>query len=96
MRSIFKAILLLTLVFSFFGCATYNVQAPPPPPKIEKKGPSPQSGMVWINGHWTWKRGSYVWISGHWVKVPKGGAVWAPGHWKKTGRGHRWVPGHWK
>ncbi|MDI6793606.1 MAG: hypothetical protein QME81_12210 [bacterium] len=96
MKLILKAVLLLALVFSLGNCTPTYIVQPPPEPRIEKKGPPPHPKMVWIAGHWGWKRGGYAWIPGHWAKVPKRGAAWVPGHWEKSPRGHRWVPGHWK
>ncbi|MFQ5864612.1 MAG: hypothetical protein ACE5IW_05215 [bacterium] len=58
------------------------------------KPPRPYRNVVWISGHWVYKRGRFVWVNGYWVKARRN-YVYVAAHWKKTPRGWYFVPGHW-
>jgi len=80
-----------------------RVEAPPPPPR--------RVGMVWVPGHWVWRRG-WVWVPGHYARRgrpmpapmvevvsvrPSPRHYWIKGHWGWSDRRGDWVwvRGHW-
>jgi len=67
----------------------------PPPPRVERIGPVPHPGWVWLRGRWTWDGAHWVWAPGYWTPPPAINATWVPGHWKHHARGWIWIEGHW-
>lgn len=77
---------LLCLLLATSGCAiisssstsssdqnrvTIEVNAQPPPDKVEKaeaRPPSPGFGHIWVNGYWDYLDGNYVWRAGRWTQ----------------------------
>jgi hypothetical protein len=53
----------------FAGMAIANAQIVvrigPPAPIVERPGPAPRPGMVWIGGFHHWDGQRYVWTAGH-------------------------------
>ena len=84
----------------FASMATANAQAVirvgPPPPVVERPGPAPHAGYVWIGGYHRWNGTSYVWTPGRWAEPPRAHAVWVPGRWQHRGGGYVWVEGRWR
>lgn len=71
------------------------VMAPPPPARIERPGPPPVVGYLWIDGFWGWRGGRHEWVGGHW-EAPRPGYRWAPHRWDRDDRGWRERPGRWE
>lgn len=93
-------IIFVLFTFAFLGaCTTHTVYVPQQPPqvKVEVKPARLYPRVVWIQGHWKWRRRHhrYVWVPGHWKKAPTG-RVWVAGNWKKTHHGWIWIKGYWK
>jgi hypothetical protein len=84
----------------FAGMATANAQVVvrigPPAPVIERPGPPPRAGYVWVGGYHRWDGGRYVWTPGRWAMPPRPHAVWVPGRWDHRGGGYVWVEGRWR
>ena len=72
------------------------VNVPPPPVRVEVRGPAPSRHHVWIGGFHRWDGRAYSWVPGRWEARPRAHAVWARGHWVKQRRGWYWVDGHWR
>jgi hypothetical protein len=67
----------------------------PPPVRMERPGPPPSAGYLWIDGFWNWSGGRHVWMPGHW-EPRRDGHRWEPHRWE---RGHQgWEPrgGEWR
>jgi len=58
---------------------SYDVRTAPPPPMYAhryRRPPMPGPGFVWVDGYWSWMRGSYVWVAGYWTRPPFIGGFW--------------------
>ena len=91
----------LGLVGGMTGCGgyrydSYYAYAPPPPLRVERYGPAPGPGHVWVNGYWGYGGGRYNWASGYWARPPHRNARWQEGRWDRDGRGYRYRKGHWR
>jgi hypothetical protein len=78
--------------------ALQEVDAPPPPARVEILPAVPSSQAAWVDGEWMWRRGRWAWLPGRWVTLPEGrafspwvfvrgpdGRLWyAPGVWRDT------------
>lgn len=72
------------------------VRVGPPPVRVERPGPRPHPGWVWIGGYHRWDGRAYVWVPGRWAAPPRPHAVWIGGHWRHERGGWYWVEGHWR
>lgn len=58
----------------FAGMATANAQVVvrigPPAPVVERPGPPPREGFVWVGGYHRWDGHGYVWTPGRWQGRP--------------------------
>src|SRR5262244_1018599 len=72
------------------------VRVPPPPARVEVRGPAPRPGLVWQPGYYRWRRDAYRWRSGRWVRPPARRAVWVAPRWEPSRRGWYSTPGHWR
>ncbi len=72
------------------------VRVGPPPIRVERPGPRPHDGWVWVGGYHRWDGAHYVWVPGNWVAPPRPRAVWVPGHWRHEAGGWYWIEGHWR
>ena len=79
-----------------YGYNSYYASAPPPPPRMERYGPAPGPGHVWINGYWGYSSGRYGWAPGYWARPPHRNARWIEGRWDRDGRGYRYRKGYWR
>lgn len=61
----------------------------PPPVRIERPGPPPAVGYLWIEGFWNWSGGRHVWMPGHW-EPQRQGQRWEPRRWEREQRGGEW------
>ena len=71
------------------------VMVAPPPLRIERPGPPPVAGYVWIGGYWNWVGGRHDWVSGRW-EAPREGHRWVPHQWVQEGQHWRRSEGHWE
>jgi len=73
------------------------LSAPPPPARVENVPPRPDvSGVVWIDGEWTFRRGRWSWSPGHWV-VPPPDQTFSPWVVVRGVDGQLWqAPGTWR
>lgn len=72
------------------------VRVGPPAPIVERPGPRPHPGWVWIGGYQRWDGRAYVWVPGRWAAPPRPRAQWVPGHWRHQPGGWVWIEGHWR
>jgi hypothetical protein len=72
------------------------VRTGPPPVVVERRGPVPGPGFVWIGGFYRWTGREYVWVPGHYEHAPRARARWVQGHWAHGRRGYYFVDGHWR
>jgi len=93
-RLFYTALLGLALTVGPAAAQVY-VRIGPPPPVVERPGPVPRPGYVWIGGYHRWDGRRYVWVPGHYVAPPRHYHRWIPGHWAQGPRGYYWVEGHW-
>lgn len=71
------------------------VRVAPPPPRVERVGPPPVAGQIWIDGYWNWSGGRYDWVSGRWDQ-PRPGQRWVPHRWERDGDSWRQQGGRWE
>lgn len=67
----------------------------PPPVRIERPGPPPAVGYLWIEGFWNWSGGRHVWMPGHW-EPQRQGQRWEPRRWERGQRGREQRGGEWR
>jgi hypothetical protein len=91
----------LALLFALTFCpaasfAQVMIRVGPPAPIVERRGPPPDRGYVWIAGYHRYEGGQYVWTPGRWDRPPHPGQRWAAHRWEH--RGDHWVlvEGHWR
>jgi|SRR5579862_5173987 len=92
---------LIPLIFAaglFVSSAPAEVVVKLAPPKVvvEKRGPAPGAGYVWIAGYQNWDGNRYVWVPGRWEKPPHEGARWEPHKWVKRKDGWALQEGRWR
>jgi len=75
---------------------SYYVRTAPPAPLVERYGPAPGPGHVWISGHYAWNGGRYSWVQGRWTRPPRPGRRWEAGRWEHQREGYRWREGRWR
>ena len=87
-------------VITLTGCGGYHddyyAYGPPPPPRMERYGPAPAPGHVWIKGYWGYSGRQYAWTQGYWARPPHRNARWTEGRWDRDGRGYRYRKGSWR
>ena len=93
-RYVYTALLGLALTVGAPAAQVY-VRIGPPPPVVERPGPPPRAGYVWVAGFHRWDGRRYVWVPGHYVEPPRRYHHWIPGHWVQGPRGYYWREGHW-
>jgi hypothetical protein len=73
---------------------TYTVYtAPPPPRQVTVQQRPPQSGAVWVNGHWEWNGSQHIWVDGYWVQ-PQQGYTYVQPRWEQRGGAYVYVRGY--
>src|SRR5262245_61896596 len=72
------------------------VQVPPPHPIVERRGPRPGRGFVWVPGYQRWGGRRYVWVPGQWQRPPRPFSRWVPGRWVRHGRGWEFRGAYWR
>jgi hypothetical protein len=89
--------------FVFAGLVAINAEAAdvvvriaPPHPIVERHGPPPGRGYLWVPGYYNWNGRSYVWVPGTWQLPPRPHAHWTPHRWVRRDHGWVLVPGHWR
>ena len=87
---------ILILAGATSASAQVVVQVRPPHAIVERRGPAPGRGYVWIPGYQRWDGRGYVWTPGRWERPPRRHARWIPSRWVR--RGNRWVfrEGRWR
>lgn len=95
-----KKLILAGLCGLILSIGTANAQVVvrigPPAPIVERPGPPPRTGFVWVGGYHRWNGQRYVWVPGRWVRPPRPHAVWVPAHWVPRRGGYVFVRGHWR
>jgi len=72
------------------------VRVGPPRAVVERRGPTPGRGYVWINGYQRWDGNRHVWVPGRWELPPRPRARWVEHRWVKRHNGYVFVEGHWR
>lgn len=67
----------------------------PPPVRVERPGPPPAVGYLWIDGFWRWSSGRHHWVPGHW-EAQRPGRRWEPHRWERGPRGWYQRGGEWR
>lgn len=96
MKKIASAVLLAFALLPAASFAQVYVRIGPPAAVVERPGPPPQRGFVWIGGYQRWDGGRYVWVPGHYERPPRPHAVWVPHRWVHRHGGWVMVEGHWR
>jgi opacity protein-like surface antigen len=94
-----KLILAMLLAISLAPAAAFAqvvVRIGPPAPVVERRGPAPGAGFVWIGGYHRWDGGRYVWVPGRWDRPPHPGAHWVEHRWEHRHDGYVFHEGHWR
>ena len=91
----------LALLFALTLCpaasfAQIVVRVGPPAPIVERRGPPPERGFVWIDGYHRWDGNRYVWTPGRWERPPHEHAVWVAHRWEHRHGGWVLKEGHWR
>jgi hypothetical protein len=68
----------------------------PPPAVVERPGPPPEHGQVWIAGYYRYEGDHYLWVPGHWEHPPRRHAVWVPHRWEHHHGEWILIEGHWR
>ncbi|QMV19274.1 BcpO-related WXXGXW repeat protein [Granulicella sp. 5B5] len=71
------------------------VRIGPPAPIVERPGPPPHRGYIWVAGHHQWNGSRYVWVPGYYM-APRPGHRWVKGYWAHRRGGYVWVDGYWR
>lgn len=87
------ALLLLPAASSF---GQVYIRVGPPAPIVERPGPPPHRGFVWVSGYHRWDGARYVWVPGRWDRPPRPRARWVPAHYNHRHGGWVFVEGHWR
>src|SRR5262245_11427895 len=87
--------------FILVGAASASAQVvvvPVRPPNVivERRGPPPGRGFVWVPGYQQWAGRTYVWVPGQWQRPPRSHAHWVAGRWVRHGHGWYYRPGYWR
>jgi hypothetical protein len=72
------------------------VRIGPPPVVVERPGPRPGAGFVWVPGYHRWDGGRYVWVPGRYEHPPHPHARWVAGRWVHRHDGYVWREGRWR
>ena len=76
--------------------ALVEVDATPPPARVEQIPAPPSRSAVWLDGEWTWRRGGGAWTPGRWVEGPRA-AAFSPWVFERGPDGRLWyAPGLWR
>ncbi|MGB6975424.1 MAG: hypothetical protein WBD67_12150 [Terracidiphilus sp.] len=98
MKKFLMAALVAGMLIPATGFAEVGVvvRVHPPAPVVERHGPAPRRGVVWIGGYQRWDGARYAWEPGRWVRPPRPHAVWVEGHWRQRRGGWVFVEGRWR
>jgi hypothetical protein len=94
-----RTLLSLTLAAGFAfqaGAQEVVVKIAPPHAIVERRGPAPEAGFVWIDGYHKWDGRAYVWVPGRWERPPHPRDRWVAHKWVKRNGGWVLVEGRWK
>ena len=94
-----KWMLSALFALSLLPAASYAqvyVHVGPPAPVVERRGPPPERGYVWISGYHRWDGSRYVWEPGRWDRPPHPGAHWVAHRWVHRHGGWVMVEGRWR
>jgi len=94
-KSLIGFVLASALAFSAMA-AEVVVRIGPPHAVVERRGPPPSRGHVWVSGYHNWNGRSYVWVPGRWELPPRSHAKWVPHRWEHRRGGYVLVEGHWR
>jgi len=72
------------------------VRVGPPRAVVERRGPAPGRGYVWVNGYHNWDGNRHVWVPGRWERPPRAHARWEGHRWVRRNGGWVLVEGRWR
>jgi hypothetical protein len=76
--------------------ALVEVDAPPPPGRVEALPPRPSRSAIWVDGEWVWRRMRWSWLPGRWLEAPAD-AFFAPWAFVRGPDGRLWyAAGAWR
>ena len=96
MKKIVTSVLLGLALLPAASFGQVFVRIGPPAPVVERPGPPPERGFVWIAGYHRWDGGRYAWVPGRWDRPPHPGAHWEPHRWEHRHGGWVMAEGHWR
>jgi len=76
--------------------AEISVRIAPPRARVERRGPAPGRGYVWVPGYQRWDGHAYAWEPGRWDMPPRPRARWEAHHWVKRHGEWVFVEGRWR
>ena len=72
------------------------IRVGPPRAIVERRGPPPGAGYVWVQGYHRWDGERHVWVEGRWDRPPHPHARWEAHRWAKRRGGWVLIEGHWR
>ena len=84
------------MLVSSATAADVYVRIGPPRPMVERRGPPPGRGYVWIPGYHRWDGRAHAWVPGRWDQPPRRRARWVQHRWVKRRGGWVFIEGHWR
>ncbi len=72
----------------------FEMSTPPPLPRAETKSAIPESGFVWVPGHYMPVKGEWRWVRGEWAPPATPESVWIPASYDAKEK--KWSPGYWQ
>ena len=94
-RSLFLALLLLSVSAASFAQIGVSVSFGPPAIPVYEQPICPGDGYIWTPGYWAWDGNDYYWVPGTWILAPEVGFFWTPGYWGWGGSGFFFHDGYW-
>lgn len=95
-KKIALALLLALALTPAASFAQVAIRIGPPPREIERRGPPPDRGYVWINGYHRYEGDHYVWTAGRWDRPPRRGQHWVAHRWVHRRDHWEMREGHWR
>jgi len=95
-KKIALALLLALTLFPAASLAEVVIRVGPPPPVVERRGPAPGRGFVWVDGYQRWDGRAYAWERGRWVRPPRPHARWVRPRWVHRRHGWVFIEGRWR
>jgi hypothetical protein len=95
-KTLAGVVLGLGMTLSTALAADVVVRIGPPRPVVERRGPAPGRGYVWVPGYHAWDGNRHNWVGGRWEQPPRPRARWENARWVRRNGGWVFVEGRWR